>query len=388
MRVRGVEMNRLLHSDAEICMLLFMKKKVIITVGGTGGHVFPALTLAKQLFDLEILFVGGGLEKNRYFEGNAYSFHEIACGPLPLKKPLVATRNIFKISKGIWQSRQIIQSFKPHLMIGFGSYYTLPTLLAGKICGIPIVLHEANRIPGKVNRLLAPFAAITGINFSDTKKYLKGNVTEVPVPLREGYKKGAISKEEARKHFNLSADKFTLLIFGGSQGAQKVNQLVSQAICEMQNSNLQVLQFTGNADSVVQLCNRYKKAGISCCVKEFESRMDIAWQAADLAVVRSGASTLAEQLEFEIPAIFIPYPYATDNHQESNANFMEDEVQGAIMRRESDLTSEKLKEDLYKLLADDFARINEMMTALRNYKIRNKPKQLQTIVRELLIKLT
>lgn len=356
-----------------------MTKKVLITVGGTGGHVFPALTLAKQLAARpdapQILFVGGGLSKNRYFERETFPYKDVACGTLPLRKPWTAARNCFRIARGIWQSRAIIRHYQPDLIVGFGSYHTLPTLAAAKIQRIPILLHEANRIPGKVIRLFSPYATLTGVHFPDTER-LRGNVFPIPIPLREGFYNGSSTKAAARAYFNLDSHKRTLLIFGGSQGAQALNHLASQAVAACKERPLQVMQFTGDPLTTKQLRDFYADNGIDACVKDFEPRMDLAWQAADAVIARSGAGTMAEQLEFEVPGILIPYPFAADNHQESNALFMVEKVGGAYMRRERHLTAQNLADDLNEL----FKKSPSMKDTMHRYKNNYQPQQLCDVV--------
>lgn len=365
-----------------------MQKKLLITVGGTGGHVFPAITLAKQMIKaipgLQILFVGGGLSRNRYFERETFSYKDIPCGTLPLRKPITAFRNIFRIGKGVLTSRQIIKEFSPQLVVGFGSYHTLPMLLAAKTLGIPIVLHEANRIPGKVNRLMSPYAKLTGVHFPDTAKHLRGHIKEIPIPLREGYRNGTISKAKARAHFNLEPDRMTILSFGGSQGAHAVNFLVADALSGISSSKIQVLHFTGDPETTRKIRDKYADNGIPSCVKDFETRMDLAWQASDCVISRSGASTMSEELEFEVPGILIPYPFATENHQEFNADFMVENVGGAIKRIEKGLTVERLQQDIAGLLANDAKDIKTMKQAMSRYKTNVQPKNLSSIIQEML----
>lgn len=367
-----------------------MEKRVLIAVGGTGGHVFPALTLAKQLTQanpkLNILFVGGGLGKNRYFEKNAFPFKEIDCGTLSPRKPIKSLKNIWKIIRGITQSHSLIRNFSPDLVIGFGSYHTLPTLLATKLHQIPFILHEANRIPGKVNRLLSKYATLTGVHFPDTAFRLKGKIQTIPLPLREGFQRGSITKAAARAHFKLNPATLTILIFGGSQGAQSMNHIVSEAILQVCDSiPLQVIHCTGDPITASQFKDKYSPK-ISACVKEFESRMDLAWQAADLVISRAGASTLAESLEFEVPGIFIPYPHATDNHQESNADFMADVIGGGVKCLEKNLTATHLANEVNALLSDDQHVLNAMKQAMSDYKCATPPRTLCKVVMDLLQK--
>src|ERR1700722_8709483 len=128
-----------------------MKKRVMIVVGGTGGHVYPSISLARQLHRAEpginVMFVGGDLKNNRFFDHHAFLHKSVECGPVNSKNPFKFLKNLKKILTGIWQSRSIIKTFKPDLIIGFGSYHTFPTLLAAKFSKVPIILHEANSIP-------------------------------------------------------------------------------------------------------------------------------------------------------------------------------------------------------------------------------------------------
>lgn len=350
-------------------------KKILITAGGTGGHVYPAMALAKQLLkecgDLDLLFVGGGLKSNRYFDRDSFSFQEVPCGTFH-KNPLVCARSMGHIAQGVWQSTRIIKAYKPDLVVGFGSFYTLPTLLSAKLQNIPIILHEANRIPGKVNRLLSKYVALTGVHFPDTGQHLKGNTCQASIPLREGYKIGVISPAEARNYFQLDPDLLTLLVFGGSQGARAINQLFFDAAISLPASivrQLQVLHITG--DSVLQkrLQDKYTEHGIKACVKVFETRMDMAWRAADLMVSRAGAGTVAEQLEFEVPGILIPFPHAADNHQEKNADFMVESVKGAVKCLEHNLATGMLGNELLALLSEEQKRLKGMKQSMQEYKL-------------------
>lgn len=363
-----------------------MRKRVLITVGGTGGHVYPAMAVAKELLNdphFDVLFVGGGLRRNRYFQRETFSYHDISCGTLSFRHPLRSLLGMGRICRGIWQSRRFIQSFSPHVVLGFGSYHTLPTLAAAKWLGVPIILHEANRIPGKVNRLFAPYAALTGVHFPDTTERLKGKTMPIPIPLREGYKRQGIPRDQARTYFELDPQRTTLLIFGGSQGAYAINRLVCDSLVKLNRRELQVLHVTGETGSAYACRTYYQMHGIRATVKEFESRMDLAWQSADLVIARAGAGTLAEQLEFEVPAILIPYPQATDHHQEHNALFMEEQIGGGVMHLEKELTPAKLAHELESFFNNDGERMKTMQAAMRAYKKKQAGPSLCEIIREL-----
>ena len=361
-----------------------MKKRVLITVGGTGGHVYPAMALAKQLqnSDIDVLFVGGGLATNRYFESASFQYRQVDCGNLR-RNPIACLKGMQKIVQGLRQSSTIIKDYRPDVVVGFGSYYTLPTLLAAKLHKISIVLHEANRIPGKVNRLLSKYVAVTGVHFPDTRSLLKGKTVEAKIPLREGYQLDHVSTQEARQHYHLDSNLLTLLVFGGSQGAHAINHLVVESLLALPaslTSKLQVLHITGDAAMTLQLRTKYAEHGIKAHVKDFENQMNLAWQAADLMVSRAGAGTVAEQLEYEVPGILIPYPHATDNHQEKNADFMVDDVGGAIKCLERTLLNNQLAQKLTALLSNEQQQLNVMRLAMQTYKRTTPPCDFYSVI--------
>lgn len=350
-------------------------KRVVITAGGTGGHLYPAQALAQQLkkqTSSEILFIAGGLKTNRYFDRNSFSFQEIACSPLFSRNPLKGFKGIVNLFRGFKQSLAILKQFHPDVVVGFGSYYTVPILLAARYLKIPIVLHEANSIPGRANKWLAPLADYVGISFPSTASLFKAKTVMVGLPLREGYQLCAVEKEEALAYYGLSSHNKTLLICGGSQGARTINQLVEKCLPLMQSLSLQIIHLTGDADSTERLSNLYASHHIQAVVKVFESRMQMAWRAADGFVGRAGASTIAESIEFEIPGILIPYPFATDQHQEKNADFLVDNVNSAWKLLEPALTAEKLAQKIEDLFNPE--QYNAFKEALKTYK--QRPHQL------------
>lgn len=328
------------------------KKKIVIAAGGTGGHIFPAIGLAEQLAALtdapDLLFAAGGLATNRYFDRSQFDFQEIACAPLLSKHPLKLLKGLYKLGLGTKQACKLIDTFKADLVVAFGSFYTVPILLAAKLKKVPFILHEANSIPGKANRWFAPYAAAVGVHFSYTANSLKGNVYEVGMPLRAGFKRENVSKQAALDYYGFNPHDPVLLIFGGSQGAQAINRWVEQ--CQL--PVVQVLHFTGSGKDVDRYVSHYRSRGLKAVVKPFESEMQKAWGCADLFLARAGAATIAEAIEFEVPGVLIPFPYATDNHQELNARFLVEKVGSAYKFQESDLTSTLLSDALQKVLID------------------------------------
>lgn len=346
------------------------KKRIIIAAGGTAGHVYPALAVAHSLTQsdstLSIFFLGGGLSRNIYFDSGIFPYREISCGPLSIRKPMQFLISAGRMTKGIWQSYSCFREFPPSLVLGFGSHYTLPVLLAARWAKIPYVLHEQNTVPGKVNRLFSRGALFTGICFPGAGRLLKGKTMEAMMPLRCTFSENLPSKTIAKESYGLDSTKPVVLVFGGSQGAHAINQLFFKGIKESDAHSLQLLHFTGNSTSTRELRQRYQSCGIRACVKDYEPHMPIAWKAADLVVSRAGAGTIAEQIACEVPGILIPYPYSMDNHQEKNADFMVQNIGAGKKLREKNLTPNALRDEVYRML--DVDRLKMSQQAIKKYR--------------------
>ncbi len=324
--------------------------KIIIATGGTGGHVFPAEALAQELLQqsYDVTFIGGGLKNNRYFHRNDFKYEEVETSSV---FKLNIFRSLWLIFQGILQSLKILSKIQPRLVIGFGSFYTLPVLLAAKFKKIPIVLFEPNAIPGKVNRLFSRWAKVSALQFAEAGKWLSGPTIEVKMPTG---KRNLTEKEVAREYFYLKPDLFTFLVFGGSQGAEAINRLFSEAACRLKGTtSFQVIHVTGQTAPAERLRRMYAEAGILACVKAFEERMDLAWSAASFVICRSGAATVAEQITYAVPGILVPFPKAADDHQTKNAQFIEKKVKGGITCPEATLTVDKLGALLSQILRSE-----------------------------------
>lgn len=365
-----------------------MKKKIVLATGGTGGHVFPAQALAERLGRLDappkLLFMGGKLASNPFFDKSFYPFCEVPCGQLPLKHPLKALKGLWTMAQGIRQSFLVLKKFRPDLVVGFGSYHSFPVLVAARLLSIPIVLHEGNVVPGKVNRVFSKKARLTAITFPETSLYLRGETVETKMPLREGYNSAFISKEKARRHFGLEPNKKTLLVFGGSQGAHGLNRLVVAALEQLARrlEGLQMLHFAGSQEATSQIISDYNTLGLVACVRHFEPRMDLAWQAADLAITRAGAMSLLEQIEMEVPGILIPYPHAASDHQTKNAEFMVRRVGGAI-KFEEKVAPQALADAIFGLLTCEEDGVKKMQGRMRRYKQGLVQKELHTVIMDM-----
>ncbi len=316
-----------------------------MSAGGTGGHLFPAQEVARELAqDAEILFVSGGLMQSRFFDKNGFAFEEIPCATLTANKPWLWPRQLLSIVRGIFQANRILERFKPDAVVGFGSFFSFPVLVAAKWRKVPIILHEQNALPGKVNRLFSAYAEMTAITFPESAPLLKGKAVEVLYPAK---------KREHKKdwdYFGLSPDRITLLVFGGSQGAKRLNAAFAESVPFLVKHlpPFQVLHFTGGHNSFADL---YREYNIPFVEKEFEPHIERAWSIADLAITRAGASTINELIDYETPGIVVPYPHASENHQVENAKHFVRTVKGGEMFFEHSLVPLRLARSICSLVA-------------------------------------
>ncbi|HSX04187.1 MAG TPA: undecaprenyldiphospho-muramoylpentapeptide beta-N-acetylglucosaminyltransferase [Rhabdochlamydiaceae bacterium] len=345
------------------------KSKVLLAVGGTGGHLFPAQALARDLKDVDLLFAGSGLSKNRYFLKNSFPYKEVASGTFLTSNFRRNVKGIFSLLKGFRESFKLLNEFQPDLIVGFGSFHVFPLLLAARFKKTPLILFAADTIPGKVIRFFSKKALVSALQFEEAGQHLKGKTTLVKMPFWSTG--GTISKKEAREYYSLDPELLTLLIFGGSQGAAALNEAASKISLKVP---FQVLHFVGHEKNCEAVQENYQKRGIRACVKAFEEKMHYAWSAADLAICRAGASTLAEMLVYEVPAILIPYPYAADDHQKVNAEIFEKKIGGALMLLETELSSEKLSS-----LLDELP-LSLMKEKLAAFKQKEKKQDLSTLI--------
>ncbi|MDE3045552.1 MAG: UDP-N-acetylglucosamine--N-acetylmuramyl-(pentapeptide) pyrophosphoryl-undecaprenol N-acetylglucosamine transferase [Verrucomicrobiota bacterium] len=290
-----------------------MKRKVLIAAGGTGGHLLPAQQLAQLVEEQgsEVLFAGYKLDRSPYFSRDRFRFREIASAPLKKRKTTLAR----KLLQGFFQALWLLLRERPHVIVGFGSYHVAPVLFAAALLRKKIILYEPNRILGKVNRLLVPFAQKIAVQFP-----LDSHPKFVPISLFPWIRAQPLEKEAACRELGLDPKRRVLLIFGGSQGASFLNETMPEVVRQL--GEVQVIHLAGSDEAANSVRELYAKANVSAVVKGFESKMHVAYSAADFAVCRSGAGTIGELLYFQLPALLIPYPYAADDHQQHNAEFL------------------------------------------------------------------
>lgn len=367
-----------------------MTTKIAISAGGSGGHLFPALSLAQLLRQkqpsCEIAFIGGGLSVNRYFDSKTYPYYDIACGHFGKRTPWALASGMTRIMQGVGQSIAFLRRFQPDILVGFGSYHGFPPLAAATLLRVPTILFAADTRPGKVVRLMARWATATAVQFDAAKKALNGDVITVEPLLRPEVLQARMRTEDARLSYGLEPHVRTLLIFGGSQGARAINDLMLATLPYLMRGlagPLQVVHLTGSEDSIAGLMSAYAQAGIQAVVKPFETDMGCAWSAADLALCRSGAGTIAEAQVFQVPLFMIPYPFAAEAHQDTNAEGVV-ALGAGEKHAQNTLTAAFASKRLTCLLNDEQSSLTRMRHAWANQKQRCPNRTLADVVWETL----
>ncbi|OPX22631.1 MAG: undecaprenyldiphospho-muramoylpentapeptide beta-N-acetylglucosaminyltransferase, partial [Candidatus Latescibacteria bacterium 4484_107] len=327
---------------------------MLLAGGGTGGHVFPALALAdavrKRAPEAELLFVGTerGMERNAVPQAG-YPIRMISVIGLRRQVSWEWLRFPFALMDSLRETRRIFRAFRPHLVTGTGGYVSGPVGFMAGWFGVPLVIQEQNSYPGITTRLLALLADQVHLTFPESERYFlrKRNLQISGNPTRSEI--GSVDRTEARKRLGLAQDKPTLCVIGGSQGAHSINVALSEALDRLTASGIQVLWQTGERDYqwASQVSAHY---GNTVRAQGFVD-MPTALGAADLILCRAGAMTLAEITRCGLPAILVPYPYATANHQEHNARSLV-EAGAAELILDRELSGERVGERVSALLED------------------------------------
>jgi UDP-N-acetylglucosamine--N-acetylmuramyl-(pentapeptide) pyrophosphoryl-undecaprenol N-acetylglucosamine transferase len=300
--------------------------KVVMSGGGTGGHIYPALAIARgiteRLPDAVVLYVGTreGLE-SKIVPHSGFDFVSIDISGLNRSSILKASASLAKFPRSIFQSWNIVKNFQPNIIVGTGGYVSFPVVSAGTLFpGCRTFIHEQNAYPGIANRNLAKKVDCTMINFPEAARHLKArNIKVTGLPVRQEIM--MVDRRQAIKKMNLNPDIFTLLAFGGSRGAASINRAMLKLLQEYPVSDMQVIWITGESEyqDITRQMEAVKTEAKMLLVKPFMHNIEDAMAAADLAICRAGASTLSELAVLGLPAILVPYPYAAESHQEKNA---------------------------------------------------------------------
>ncbi len=318
--------------------------KVAVACGGTGGHVFPGLATARELLshghEVTLWLTGRDTEQSarKDWDGPVV---EVPARGFPAGFSAEAFRRAWILARAVARSRAEMRKDRPDVLLAMGSYASVGPCGAARLLGVPIVLHEANVIPGRAVRLFARTAAAVAAGFEETRYHLRqAKLSVVGIPLRDELTEAArgLPPRESAVHAP-----FRLLIVGGSMGAHRLNEVATEALSRLKNSGLEfaVVHLTGRDDEP-SVRAAYQAAGVEAEVIAFTKYMAPLYHAADLAICRAGASTCAELAYFGVPALFVPYPRAAMDHQTANARALEKRGTADVVD-ESALTPEWLE---------------------------------------------
>ncbi len=357
--------------------------RIVIAAGGTGGHLFPAVAVADELkkmnADTDIRFIGaaGRIEEN-VIPKRGYKLKTIEIAGFKRSLSPKNLGSFLKLKKAIKESKKYLEEQNPEIVFGTGGYVSGPALWASSGMGIPSVIQEGNYYPGITVKLLAKKMDKVIINFEGTKKFLKrqDNIEFMSYPVRENLKK--YSREEACSFFKLDSKKKVLFVLGGSQGAHSINKVLAESIHQLFKQDIQLIWQTGERDygNTVNMINGL--SGIK--VFKFIDDVDYAYSAADLVLCRSGISTVMELAFFGAASLFVPYPFASENHQEKNAAAIV-EKNAAEMLLDKDIESD-LTDKILNLIHND-VRLSEMRTNI----LKLADRKAATKIAELLIEI-
>lgn len=339
-------------------------KKFIISGGGTGGHIYPALAIAgeikKRYSDAQILFVGASdrMEMQKVPQAG-FPIEGLWIAGLQRKLTIDNLMFPFKLISSLAKARKIIKKFRPDVVIGTGGYASAPTLKAAQWLAIPTVIQEQNSHAGVTNKWICKKAEKICVAYDNMEKFFpKEKIVKTGNPVRADLLNTTFSKEEITAFFGLNPTKKTLLILGGSLGARRINQLVEKNLPLFEKLDVQLLWQCGKL-----YYEEYKKYDSNCVkVLQFIDRMDFAYSFADLIISRAGASSVSELCIVGKPVIFVPSPNVAEDHQTKNAQAIA-QKNGAILLREREL-DEKF-EVVFSQLATDTEKQQQLATNIK-----------------------
>lgn len=332
---------------------------VMIACGGTGGHLYPGIAVGEVLqarrHKVTLLI------SEKKIDALAASAHEHMRFE---KLPYLAMPGVFsprmpgfllRLWKGLRQCKKMIRKEHIGVVLGMGGFTSFAPVLAGRQCKIKTLVHDSNAIPGKANRMTARYCDAVLLGFGEAAAYFPRNkVTHVTgTPVRSALREAAkTSGEDPYAFFGLNPGLKTVLVIGGSQGARGLNNAVTHSLEQLDALGVQLLHITGPGD-YQEVCDAYqgREIKLRSHVGRFCHRMELAYQVADVALARSGASTLAELAYFGVPSVLVPFPYAADDHQTKNA-MIYDRAGAGLLVQETDLSPERLSACVAEILED------------------------------------
>lgn len=298
-------------------------RRIIIAGGGTGGHIFPAIAIAnaikQQQPQTEILFVGakGKMEMEKVPQAG-YKIEGIDIAGFNRSSLIKNIALPIKLFKSFFQVRDIVNRFKPHAVIGVGGYSSFPVLKHAQLKGIPTFIHESNSFAGKTNIMLGKNASKIFVASDGMEKFFpKEKIQITGNPVRKSIANSTVTRSEAFRFFDLDENKTTVLAVGGSLGARSINEALLNKLDAFKSNNLQLIWQTGKTTATVY--EEKAKSYLNIRANEFITQMEMAYAAADIVISRSGAMAVTELCVAKKPVIFVPFPFAAEDHQTVNA---------------------------------------------------------------------
>jgi UDP-N-acetylglucosamine--N-acetylmuramyl-(pentapeptide) pyrophosphoryl-undecaprenol N-acetylglucosamine transferase len=359
-----------------------MAKRIIIAGGGTGGHIFPAVAIANALRredpSLSVLFVGakGKMEMEKVPQAG-YEIRGLDIAGFNRSSLIKNFTLPFKIMKSFVQVSEIIKSFRPDAVVGVGGYSTYPVLRYAQSRRIPTFIHESNSFAGKSNILLGKKATKIFVSGDGMEKFFpKDRIVVTGNPIRQSIADLRISREEGIRFFKLDPSRKTVFVTGGSLGGKNINEAIAASIEEFSINDLQLIWQAGRsfADTAKQVSDGRRNVWTS----DFIAQMEYAFAAADIVVSRSGAMAVSELCVVNKPVIFVPFPFAAEDHQTVNARRLVDK--GAALM----VTDEEVRSRLMPMiveLSNDENRRQELKENISRLAVRNAD---ETIAREII----
>ena len=331
----------------------------LIMAGGTGGHIFPGLAVAESLREagwrVHWLGVPGNME-SQWVPQRGFAFEPVEFGGVRGKGIVSLALLPMRLLKAFWQSIQVVRRVKPDVVVGLGGYITFPGGMMSVLLGKPLVLHEQNSVAGMANRVLAEVADCIFTAFPNVLK----KAVWVGNPLRQDF----LNKPSPVERFAARTGPLKLWVVGGSLGAQALNEIVPKALALMPEHKRPVVVHQSGAKQIDALRSNYEKAGVQAELTPFIEDTAQAFAQADLIICRSGASTVTEIAAVGAAAIYVPFPFAVDDHQTTNAQFLVAEGGGWLMPQ-ADLTPQALADKLGSITREELLACAEKAWALK-----------------------
>ena len=369
--------------------------RFLISGGGTGGHIFPAISIANALRqrqpDCEILFVGanGRMEMERVPEAG-YNIVGLDIQGLERRKVLRNIRIIYNFLRSRRKARQIVRSFRPDVAIGVGGYVSAAAMSAAAALGVPVVLQEQNSFAGVTNRFLAKKASKICVAYDGMERFFdKGKIVKTGNPVRQNIIAPNIDRQAAYDYFGLERDKKTILVVGGSLGAKTINDSIARHIDKLLQTDCQIVWQTGK-NYFAAIKAKISEQGIKFTtdsanpvyakrmfVSDFISQMDYAYNVADLVISRAGASSVSELCLLGKPAILVPSPNVAENHQYHNAMALV--AKNAALLVEDAEAVDNLLPQALQIVADD-SRLRELSANIRQLALPNSAQAIAEVI--------